>query len=71
MNRKSRLFSLSPKLLRRIAGSLGAGAEVGRLCDSLQVDVTPARERLDWKPSLTVDEGLRRTVTAYMKSTSR
>ena len=66
MRRPSRLFYFSPKWLERIGGIVGLGAEVNRLCDSLQIDATPARELLNWLPPLSVDEALARTVAAYL-----
>jgi nucleoside-diphosphate-sugar epimerase len=65
MNRRARLFPVSQIWLRRISKIAGLSAEIARLCDSLQVDTTPARDRLAWRPPMTVDEGLTRTVTAY------
>jgi UDP-glucose 4-epimerase len=65
MGRPSRLFPLSPAWLKRCANLVGFGAEADRLCNSLQVDISPARTRLEWLPTLSVDEGLARTVVAY------
>jgi len=44
---------------------LGRAAQVGRLCDSLRVDSSPARDLLGWKPPLTLEAGLQRTVDWY------
>lgn len=38
------------------------GDAVQRLCGSLQVDISKARQLLGWAPPVTVDEGLRRAV---------
>lgn len=38
-----------------------------RLGDSLQVDITKARERLGWIPPVSVDEGLRRAVDDFRR----
>jgi nucleoside-diphosphate-sugar epimerase len=65
MNRPSRLFALPPTWLKRCANLVGFGAEADKLCDSLQVDISPARTKLGWFPPLSVDEGLARTVVAY------
>jgi nucleoside-diphosphate-sugar epimerase len=65
MGKPSRLFPLSPMLLKRVASVVGLGAEMYRLCDSLQVDSAPARERLHWQPPMSVDEGLAQTAAAY------
>jgi nucleoside-diphosphate-sugar epimerase len=65
MHKQPRLFSLPATWLKRIAGILGRGPEASRLCDSLQVDISPARVRLNWQAPMGVDEGLARTVEAF------
>jgi UDP-glucose 4-epimerase len=65
MHRPSRLFRFPPEGLMRMAQWVGLGPEMRRLCESLQVDSTPARERLGWRPLVDVDEGLGRTVAGY------
>ncbi|MDA7656718.1 SDR family oxidoreductase [bacterium] len=48
-----------PEWLMKLAGKLtGKSAQVQRLCNSLQVDLSHARKILDWKPPLTMDEEL-------------
>jgi nucleoside-diphosphate-sugar epimerase len=55
-----------PVPVLRLCGSLtGRGAEVGRLCDSLAVDIEDTRTLLGWQPPHTVDDSLRRTVAWY------
>ena len=39
---------------------LGKKAIAQRLLGSLQVDISKARDLLDWDPPISVDEGLRR-----------
>jgi UDP-4-keto-D-QuiNAc 4-reductase len=65
MGNEPKLFKLSPVWLKRIAAITGFGAEADRLCNSLQVDMSPAHARLNWTPQISVDEGLARTVEAY------
>ena len=65
MGNEPKLFRLSPIWLKRIATILGFGAEADRLCNSLQVDMSPARAWLNWAPPMSVNEGLARTVEAY------
>jgi nucleoside-diphosphate-sugar epimerase len=65
MHRPARLFPFPPALLRRVAHIVGFGADVDRLCDSLVVDATPAYQCLNWRPPISVDEGLASTVEAY------
>ena len=41
---------------------LGQGESIQRLCGNLQVDISKAKELLDWEPPVTVQVGLQRTV---------
>jgi UDP-N-acetyl-alpha-D-quinovosamine dehydrogenase len=65
MGRRARLLSVPPALLRLAGALAGRGAEIRRLCASLTVDVAPTRERLGWRPPLSMDEALARTVSWY------
>jgi nucleoside-diphosphate-sugar epimerase len=65
MGNEPKLFKFSPVWLKRIAAVIGFGAEADRLCNSLQVDISPAHARLNWTPPISVNEGLSRTVEAY------
>jgi UDP-N-acetyl-alpha-D-quinovosamine dehydrogenase len=65
MGIEPKLFRLSPVWLKRLAAMVGLGAEANRLCDSLQVDMSPAQIRLNWTPPISVNEGLARTVEWY------
>lgn len=71
MNRKSRLFPFSPSLLRRLASLLGLGAEIDRLCDSLQIDASPARNLLGWRPIRSMDAELASTVAEFRAARNR
>lgn len=62
MDRTARLFTLPVKLLRTAGRLIGRNADVERLVGSLEVDISHTREKLGWKPPLTVDEGLRKVV---------
>jgi nucleoside-diphosphate-sugar epimerase len=66
MGRQVRLVSVPVSLLY-LAGTLsGRRAEIGRLCGSLAVDISETRSQLDWTPSVTLQEGLERTVAWYL-----
>jgi len=65
LGRSPRLLPFPPSLLRLGAATLGRQAVVQRLLENLQVDITATRQMLDWQPPITVDEGLRRTVTEF------
>ena len=62
MNRPAHLFSVPPGLLAITAALLGKSDLVRRLCGSLQVDISKSHDLLEWKPRVSVDEGLRRAV---------
>ena len=62
MDQSARLFPVPERLLMKLGYLLGQQVVVQRLCGSLQVDITKTRELLDWKPVVSMDEALRRTV---------
>lgn len=72
LRRMAKAFGVSPRLLpvpvpvlKAMARAAGKSGMVERLCGSLQVDITKAREVLGWKPPLTVDEGLARVASGF------
>ncbi len=66
-----RLFAVSPRALRLVAGLLGRRALIDRLADSLQVDIDKNRERLSWWPKQAPAEAVRQTVRAIVGEVSR
>jgi len=64
LGRPARLFSLPVALLGIGAKLVGQGDLVRKLCGSLQVDSSKARRLLDWRPSVSIDEGIRLAVRA-------
>jgi nucleoside-diphosphate-sugar epimerase len=60
----ARLLPVPVWALQAVAGALGKGAAVQRLCGNLQVDISKARSLLGWVPPVTVAEGLRRAMGA-------
>jgi nucleoside-diphosphate-sugar epimerase len=56
----ARLLPVPPELLRLGAAVIGKRNLAQRLLGNLQVDITDTRQRLDWTPRISVDEGLRR-----------
>jgi nucleoside-diphosphate-sugar epimerase len=54
----ARLFAVPPALLKLVAKLLGKKAVYQRLCGSLQIDMTKTQQLLNWKPPLSVQEGL-------------
>jgi nucleoside-diphosphate-sugar epimerase len=65
LNRSARLIPVPPKLLQWGAQLLGKEDIAQRLLGNLQVDISKTKELLDWKPPVTVDEGLKRTAEWY------
>jgi nucleoside-diphosphate-sugar epimerase len=65
MGRPARLLPVPPALLRLGGRLTGRGAEVERLIDSLQLDIEPTCEAMDWSPPVSVEEGLSRTVDGF------
>ena len=72
VERVAKAFGKAPRLLpvpewlMKCAGKLtGKSEQVQRLCSSLQVDSSHVRERLDWKPPVTMDEELGKVARWY------
>lgn len=59
----SRLIPLPMWALRAGGAIFGRRNAVDRLCGNLQVDISKARNLLNWVPPVSVEEGLRRAVT--------
>ncbi len=64
----ARLFPCPAKLLTFIAFLLGKKDVAQRLCGSLQVDISKARDLLGWEPPVSVGEGLRKVAEDFMKN---
>lgn len=64
---KLRLVPVPTILLKFAALILGKKALAQRLCSPLQVDISKAKELLDWTPPVTVDEALQKTVKAFLE----
>lgn len=61
----TRLIPVPQWVLACGATLLGKKALSQRLCGSLQVDITKARQVLDWQPPLTLEQGLEVTAQHY------
>ena len=71
IGRPVRLLSVPPAVLR-IAGALtGCAGEVGRLCDSLEIDASAAREVLGWQPQRSIDERIVDAARAWRRARLR
>ena len=64
--RPARLLPVPLWMLRAGARVLGKQDRLQRLSDNLQLDISKARDLLGWQPPVTVDEGLRRSLTGNL-----
>ena len=68
MEKPSRLWPFPEMLFRLLGQATGKELEIQKLCDSLEVDITKTTSMLGWKPPLSVQSGLEKTVHWYMDS---
>lgn len=66
MGRKKPIFSFPPSLLRLLGAVTGKSASIDRLTESLTVDTSKIRSRLDWLPPFSLNEGLQKTVEWFL-----
>jgi len=62
--KKSLLIPIPVRIIRFVAKLVGKEDVAERLCSSLQVDSSKARNLLDWKPVITMDEQLKKMADA-------
>ena len=67
-NKKSLLLNINPKVLKFIGKILGKQSIIDRLCDNFQVDIEYTKNTLNWKPPLSMFEGVKRCAK-YIKNT--
>jgi nucleoside-diphosphate-sugar epimerase len=67
MGKDARLVYVPTGLLKLGARLANKQDVFQRLCGSLQIDIGKTRQLLDWQPSISVDEGLRRTVQELLR----
>jgi len=60
MKSRLRLFPFPISILKFVSRIIGRKSEMNRLTDSLQVDSSSIRETLNWTPSVSVEEGIKR-----------
>lgn len=68
MRKKSRLLPIPMSLIDLSAKLIRKPQISQRLCGNLQVDISHTREILDWVPPVTFEEGIKKTVQAYLDS---
>ncbi|MGO9882960.1 MAG: NAD-dependent epimerase/dehydratase family protein [Solirubrobacteraceae bacterium] len=71
MQRRVRLIRVPLPLLRVAATLAGRSADLSRVCDSLQADISETRRVLAWSPPVELEEGLQRTVSWYLGTRGR
>jgi len=64
MGLKTSQINVPQKLLELSASLLGQSNFAQRLFGSLKVDISATKNLLDWKPPISVDEGLKRAVSS-------
>lgn len=62
MERKANLFPCPIFMLKFLGSVFGRSEEINRLVGSLKIDNSYTKKTLDWTPSLSVKEGIRRMV---------
>lgn len=60
LNRRARLIPVPVALMEAVGSVVGRRGTVQKICGSLQIDISKAREVLGWEPPLSTVEGLRR-----------
>jgi len=62
MGKKANLFPFPISMLKFLASVLGKRDEIDRLVGSLRIDNNYTKEKLNWIPPISVEEGIRRMV---------
>lgn len=65
LGKRTRQINVPVAILRALGGIVGMRAEVARLVESLQVNISATQDALGWRPPVTLDEGIIRTVAWY------
>lgn len=68
MNKRAHLLPIPMSIIDFSSKLIGKPQISQRLCGSLQVDISHTRKILDWEPPVTFEQGIKRTVQAYLDS---
>ncbi|WP_117236268.1 UDP-glucose 4-epimerase family protein [Vibrio maerlii] len=68
MRKRPLLLPIPTSLIDLSAKLIGRPQISQRLCGNLQVDITKTRALLEWFPRVSFEEGIQRTVDAYLKT---
>lgn len=71
MGRRARLLPVPVSALRAAGRLTGRSAMIERLCGDLQADISHAQSVLGWRPPVSVDAALARTVDAWRQNNER
>ena len=70
LGKLARLIPVPASVLKLGAAFVGKPELAQRLCGSLQVDISKTKELRDWRPPVSVDEGLKRVAEGYLRETT-
>ena len=70
LGRQARMVKVPVTLMRALAGPLGLGAEIDRLTESLELDITKTRELLGWEPPVSAAAGIADMARAFASRSS-
>lgn len=62
---KPRLLPFPVSVLKGLLRMLGKGGLASSVLGSLELDIEPAKQQLEWRPAISVEQGLRDTAVAY------
>jgi UDP-glucose 4-epimerase len=68
LGRPARLLGVPEAMLRLAARMTGNMVEYTRLCSSLTLDMSETMRALDWRPALSIEESIARTVAWYREA---
>nr|WP_239482105.1 SDR family oxidoreductase [Pseudomonas insulae] len=71
LGRPALLVPVPVWMLNAAASILGRRDISRKICGSLQVDISAARELLGWQPKVSIDEAMRETVADFLESQNR
>lgn len=66
MAKSNRILPMPMNWIELSAKLLGKPQIARRLCGNLQVDISQTKALLEWRPQVSFEEGIRRTVNAYL-----
>ena len=63
--KKPRLMKVNLSILKVIARVINKRDVIDRLCDDLQIDIEHTKKTLDWKPIISINEGIKLCVQDF------